>query len=117
MGDILAPLLQQADEKMRAKTLLAFMLISLWLFVTPFITHAEDKYWVGGSGSWDDPNNWSVTEGGPGGAGPPAPGSLPASLDGENAYLIQSDANNNVVSYENPQESNSIGAMVIDATD
>ena len=92
------------------------MLISLWLFVTPFITHAEDKYWVGGSGSWDDPNNWSVTEGGPGGAGPPAPGSLPASLDGENAYLIQSDANNNVVSYENPQESNSIGAMVIDAT-
>ncbi len=27
-----------------------------------------DLYWVGGSGDWGDPNHWSLTTGGPGGA-------------------------------------------------
>ncbi|MDQ3051585.1 MAG: hypothetical protein M3Q95_11915, partial [Bacteroidota bacterium] len=28
---------------------------------------AREMYWVGGSGSWSDQNNWSLTSGGPGG--------------------------------------------------
>lgn len=32
-------------------------------------TSAQQKlYWVGGTGNWDDPNHWSFTSGGPGGA-------------------------------------------------
>ena len=43
-----------------------------------------DKYWVGGTGVWGSGGNafWSLTSGGPGGAGPPSPT--------ENAYF---DAN------------------------
>ncbi|MCK6557522.1 hypothetical protein L6Q96_23545, partial [Candidatus Binatia bacterium] len=29
------------------------------------------RYWVGGSGVWDDPSHWSTTSGGPGGASIP----------------------------------------------
>src|SRR5690606_32476685 len=36
---------------------------------------AADRYWVGGSGSWQDNAHWSATDGGPGGA------SLPTSSD------------------------------------
>ena len=28
----------------------------------------QNLYWVGGSGDWSDPNHWSLTSGGPGGA-------------------------------------------------
>lgn len=33
----------------------------------------SDLYWVGGSGNWDDPNHWSYTSGGAGGACIPMP--------------------------------------------
>ena len=81
---------------MRAKTSVAFVVVLLWLSVTPLITHAEDKYWVGGNGSWDDANNWSLMERGPGGAGAPQPG--------ETAFLIQSDAIDRTVSYVRPED-------------
>ncbi len=32
---------------------------------------AQDLYWVGGSGDWHDPDNWSFNSGGPGGDGVP----------------------------------------------
>jgi len=34
----------------------------------------NELYWVGGTGMWDDPANWSFTSGGPGGACIPTPG-------------------------------------------
>ena len=34
---------------------------------------SQELYWVGGSGSWDDPAHWSETSGGPGGADVPGP--------------------------------------------
>lgn len=34
---------------------------------------SSDLYWVGGTGNWDDPNHWSYTSGGAGGACIPMP--------------------------------------------
>ncbi len=34
---------------------------------------AQERYWVNGSGRWNDPAHWSGTSGGPGGAGIPGP--------------------------------------------
>lgn len=40
-----------------------------------FSPKANDKlYWVGGTGIWNNPNNWSLTSGGPGGACVPTAG-------------------------------------------
>ena len=38
-----------------------FSSVVLLLVVLGFLAHAkaEDRYWIGGSGSWDDPSNWS----------------------------------------------------------
>jgi hypothetical protein len=45
-------------------------LLLLVLISTP--TLATDRYYVGpDNGLWSDPNNWSLTDGGPGGAGAP----------------------------------------------
>ncbi|MGE5699986.1 MAG: PEP-CTERM sorting domain-containing protein [Deltaproteobacteria bacterium] len=52
---------------------------------------AEDRYWVGESGSWDDPYNWSLTAGSPGGAGKP--------LNGYAVFLVQSDGINRTITY------------------
>lgn len=35
---------------------------------------AQNKYWIGGNGSWSDPANWSTSANGPGGAGIPRVG-------------------------------------------
>ncbi|MBE0636935.1 MAG: hypothetical protein IH598_00270, partial [Bacteroidales bacterium] len=35
-----------------------------WLIIPPT---AQNYYWVGGSGSWNEPAHWSATSGGPGG--------------------------------------------------
>ena len=47
---------------------------------------AADKYWIGsGTGDWDNSSNWSLTDGGSGGAGQPQTGDnvyLPRSLTG-----------------------------------
>lgn len=45
-----------------------------------------DKYWIGGSSWWDYGTNWSTT-------GQPQ--------NGDNVFLIQSDATNRTVSYYN----------------
>jgi hypothetical protein len=56
---------------------------------------ATDKYWIGpDNGLWSDPNNWSLTPNGPGGAGPPAGGSGVASMAGDNAHLNPSTTSN-----------------------
>lgn len=57
--------------------------VSLWLL--PSSALAVDYYWVGGTGSWEDPNNW--TPGVPQYSGYPYP----------NIYLTQSDATSRTV--------------------
>ena len=45
-----------------------------------------ERHWVGPiNGLWSDPNNWSATPGGPGGAGVPQPGDAAAALSGISA--------------------------------
>ena len=71
------------------------MLTFLWLhFLLVGATDAEaqTKYWVGDSGSWNDPSNWSLTDGGVGGAGEPGPS--------ETVFLTQSDSTNRTVTYD-----------------
>lgn len=49
-----------------------FVLIALVsLFHAQNVANAADKYWVGGSGNWNNASNWSSTSGGQGGAGVP----------------------------------------------
>jgi len=70
--------------------------VSTFVLLTAGWVHAADRYWVGGSGDWFDPANWSATAGGPGGAGVPAAG--------QNVYLTPSDAVDRTVSYAGPLE-------------
>lgn len=66
----------------------AVLLIVVFLLVEFFSlsekTQAEDKYWVGGTGSWQDGTNWD-------------PSGQP--VGGDDVYLIQSDATNRTVLY------------------
>ncbi len=41
------------------------------LFLVPQLLLAQDLYWVGGTGNWNDARNWASHSGGPGGAGVP----------------------------------------------
>lgn len=50
---------------MKKILLLVFALFSLSVSV------ATPHYWVGGTGSWNNPSNWSLSSGGPGGASIP----------------------------------------------
>ncbi len=69
-----------------------FMLSSVFLaFLVVSPSHAADFYWVDGSGTWNDANNWSLTQGGPGGAG------IPGNLD--SIFVTQSDAVNRSVDF------------------
>jgi gliding motility-associated-like protein len=42
------------------------------LFLFNLGIDAANRYWVGGTGAWNDPAHWSATSGGPGGASVPA---------------------------------------------
>lgn len=41
------------------------------IFAFPATTHADDRYWVLGTGNWNDVNHWSATDGGAAGAAVP----------------------------------------------
>ncbi len=45
--------------------------LTLFLFVTLTTAKAADKYWVGNNDNFQQNGNWSLTPGGPGGAGSP----------------------------------------------
>lgn len=51
--------------------------VFLFPFTVPLPSHAVGYYWVGESGSWDDPANWSLGPTGPGGAGVPGHPDVP----------------------------------------
>jgi len=48
------------------KTTLALLLVGVCA-----VASAQTKYWTGGNGAWSDAAHWSLTPGGPGGAGMP----------------------------------------------
>ncbi|MBK8530738.1 MAG: gliding motility-associated C-terminal domain-containing protein [Flavobacteriales bacterium] len=54
----------------RTHTLFQCLLILLGS-VASIAVHAQSKFWVGGSGDWNDGTHWSSTQNGPGGAGVP----------------------------------------------
>lgn len=70
--------------------LIILLFLSALIYSAPAIS--EDKYWVGDSGNWNDPDNWSFTEGGPGGAG------VPANFD--RVFMISSDSINRTISFD-----------------
>ncbi|GAB4248440.1 MAG: hypothetical protein Kow0079_00520 [Vicingaceae bacterium] len=55
---------------MRQGNFIKHLTTYIFLF-TSLITSATNYYWVGNSGNWNDPNHWSLTSGGQGGAGIP----------------------------------------------
>jgi hypothetical protein len=79
----------------------------LAILLMPYSAQATSKFWVGDSGLWNDPNNWSNLPGGAGGAGPPQ--------DGDGAYLIQNDDVIRIVTYKNDHPA-VIAPLVINAT-
>ncbi|HRG64294.1 MAG TPA: hypothetical protein PLV12_00750, partial [Saprospiraceae bacterium] len=48
-------------------------LIVFFAFFTATSLTAQNRYWVGGSGTWHDAAHWSTTSGGAGGASVPTP--------------------------------------------
>lgn len=84
----------------------SFMAVLIFAAMTIKPALAADIYWVGETGVWDDTNNWSLSEGGPGGADVPGPD--------DDARVVQSGTTNNVVTYQgnNP----AVDFLPIDAT-
>ncbi|MBI4648115.1 MAG: SprB repeat-containing protein, partial [Bacteroidia bacterium] len=41
------------------------------IIILTFATNAQERYWVGGTGDWNDPGHWTYTSGGAGGASVP----------------------------------------------
>ncbi|MCC7146255.1 MAG: hypothetical protein IT443_07390 [Phycisphaeraceae bacterium] len=87
-------------------TLLIISILVLLFPAPPAL--AADRYWVGGSGDWSDPANWSATAGGPGGAG------VPGVKD--KVLLLQSDAANRLVTYSAAGPAPALGDLNLDAT-
>lgn len=95
--------------KKAVRLLIVAALTVLPVFLMNYSPSYADMYWVGGRGSWDDPANWSLIPGGPGGAGPPQ--------DRENVFLIQSDNINRTVNYVNTLDQvGYLQSLTIDAT-
>lgn len=82
------------------RTIVVLTIVFLFVVLTLSDANAENKYWIGGTGSWDDPTNWD-------------PSNLP--LEGDTVYLTSSDAINKTVYYDNNTEE-AINNMIIDGT-
>ncbi|MDQ3100288.1 MAG: hypothetical protein M3R08_02785, partial [Bacteroidota bacterium] len=61
-------------------TLLLRPAVALLLAGVCSLAIAQNKYWTGGNGSWNDASNWSATAAGHGGAGIPR--------NGENVFIV-----------------------------
>ena len=88
------------------RVLIALFFVSWCMLPGP--AQAADKYWVGGdAGYWDDSANWSLSDGGPGGAGQPQ--------DGDNIYFIRSVTGGDAtVQYRNTVNPNAqLGALYL----
>ncbi|MCC7406869.1 MAG: hypothetical protein IT442_02280, partial [Phycisphaeraceae bacterium] len=84
------------------------VIVTSWCFFQVQPTLAADRYWVGGSGDWSDPANWSATAGGPGGAG------VPGAHD--EVLLLQPDAADRIVTYSAAGPGPELGDLNLDGT-
>jgi len=76
--------------------------VCLSAFLTLLPSHAGDRYWVGGTGSWEESFNWNPS-------GEPQ--------DGENVFLTQSGTSDMTVDYVNSVNLNAVlGSLYIDST-
>lgn len=92
----------EMDSKLTKKAMFSLIIFVLTLLLTPINSYAVDKYWIGGSDWWDIPSNWSPT-------GQPQ--------DVDSVYLIQSDATNREVWYQDTTYPSAVlGFLRIDAT-
>lgn len=90
------------DSKLTKKAMFSLIIFVLTLLLTPINSYAVDKYWIGGSDWWDYGNNWN-------------PSGQPQ--NGDNVYLIESDATNREVWYQSTTyPSTVLGFLRIDAT-
>ncbi len=87
------PLMNRTPRKKVLTYMTGFLVVLAWICLFSAPAQAVDKYWVGGDSWWDYSSNWSLTPGGPGGAGQPA--------NGDYVYLTQSDDTNRTVRYYN----------------
>ena len=39
-------------------------ILSFFFLISAFTLQANDLYWFGGSGEWNDPSHWSISSGG-----------------------------------------------------
>ena len=39
-------------------------ILSFYFLFSAFALHANDLYWIGGTGDWNDPSHWSNSSGG-----------------------------------------------------
>lgn len=63
---------QNIFVKMLGMNLLEYLIAGIFFFLGLNNVQAQDLYWVGGTGTWDDINHWSTTSGGSGGAALPS---------------------------------------------
>ncbi len=57
--------------KNKARSRFSISLVILFIVLSISSVLAQDRYWVGGTGSWNDTAHWSTTSGGPSGASVP----------------------------------------------
>lgn len=90
------------DSKLTKKAMFSLIIFVLTLLLTPINSYAVDKYWIWSMGWWDYAYNWSPSG---------------QAQNGDSVYLIQSDATNREVWYQNTTYPSAVlGFLRIDAT-
>jgi hypothetical protein len=85
---------------------LIVIIVFLFILLLPIRALADDYYWAGSSGSWDNPANWNPAE---------VPGSHTSPYD--SVYLVSSDGTNRTVYYSPPAvDWTNLGVLTIDGT-
>lgn len=65
------------------------LILIILILLTPILSEAADRYWVGGTGNWsDDTNHWATTSG-----GLPGAGNLPGTGDNANFDTLSHTTN------------------------
>ncbi|MBU1055378.1 MAG: hypothetical protein KKC46_16390 [Proteobacteria bacterium] len=89
-------------KKITQNILRWILVMSVFMLVMPGSGQATDKYWIGGTGTWDEVSNWN-------------PSGQPQ--NGDKVYLTQTDAINRGVYYYNTAYPSAVlNSLRIDAT-
>jgi hypothetical protein len=89
----------------------------LLLLICTAASLASDRYYVGpDNGLWSDPNNWSLTDGGPGGAGPPPGVANYQSTDSSYNAILSSDTSKGISLDTDYSSSSGLHDVVLNGT-